>query len=399
MFRILLARQGQTMERGTLVRWCKQEGEDFQIGEDLYEIETEKVIVAIQATRPGRLLRAVAAPDETVPVGALLAIAADPNEKVSGPQIDALIRTGSDEPFIEAVHTHESQAEASAPRLAQTIAALPKARALAKELGVELSAISGSGAEGVITPDDVRLAARSRPVVSAQIGSSERTATETPTDSRVIRSVALSPIGRSIFRALERGTLVPQFTQGILVDATELVRRKKAARGELTYMDFFLDALVHAAREVPDVLARASEREIHYFGSIDISLAVATESGLLLAVLRDAGATTITARSPAWRSLAERARSGRLSPTETTGGIIALSNLGTRGVDYGTSLLPADHAAIVFFGSLQKRAIVIGDTLEARPTVHVSVTYDHRVVDGILGARFTTAIRGALEGP
>jgi pyruvate dehydrogenase E2 component (dihydrolipoyllysine-residue acetyltransferase) len=394
MFRIVLARQGQTMEKGTLVRWCKNEGDEFAIGEDLYEIETEKVVVAIQATRPGRLVKAVAAVDDELPVGALLAIAGEKNEQISNPQVESLIRSSTAEPATGA--TANESPELIASRSNQ-ITALPKARALAKELNVDLSLIVGSGEQGAITPEDVRLAARQRPAQPLHSPMPELDPAKSATPPTAIRRMALSPIGRSIGRALERGMLVPQFSQGILIDATELVRRKDGAQ-DLTYTDLFLDAIVKAAKEVPDVLSRGSERDIHFFAGVDVSIVTATDSGLLLAVLRNAGAMTISQRAPAWRALADRARNGQLSPEESSAGLIALSNLGSRGVDYGTALLPVEHSAIVFFGSLRNRAIAIGDTVEARPTIHVSITYDHRVIDGILGARFTAAIRSALEG-
>ncbi len=390
MFRILLARQGQTMERGTLVRWFKQEGEAFEIGEDLYEIETEKALVAIQATRPGRLARTIAAPDDVVAVGALLAIAADPGEVPTGAQLDALkVDTSTDEADAEPATAPRQEMSVTPTGTATAVAAMPKARALAKELGVNLSAIAGSGAGGVITLDDVRHVAQRQQLASGSAA----------IDRRVNRRVPLTPIGRSMIAALEKASRTPQFVQGIIVDATYLVNRKQTAGDGMTYMDLFLDAVVAAAKEVPDVLARPTEREICYFECIDISIATATDHGLMLAVLRDAGASDVATRGPLWRALVERARSGRLSMQESSGGLIALSNLGTRGIDQGTALLPADHSAIVFFGSLKNRALAVGDTVESRPTVYVSVTYDHKVIDGVLGARFTEALRQALERP
>jgi pyruvate dehydrogenase E2 component (dihydrolipoamide acetyltransferase) len=396
MFRIVLARQGQTMESGTLVRWCKAVDDAFNIGDVLYEVESEKAVIEIQATRPGRLVRLQAVPDDVVPVGAVLAIAAEPGEELTAAAIDALA-VAPNEPGAESEESAKATPAdgavlpAVAPRAPTAIVAMPKARALAKELGVDLSAVAGSGVDGLITADDVRRAAATRAASPA--------AADGPpgADARIARKVALTAIGRSVLAALERGAGIPQFTQGILVDATELVRRKDAAGDSLTYLDFFLDALVRAAREVPEVLARIADRELQYYADIDISIAAATDHGLLLAVLLDAGSQSLAERASAWRSLVERARGGRLTPREATGGLIALSNLGTRGVDYGTPLLPADHSAIVFFGSLEKRPIVRGDAIEARPSVHVAITYDHRVVDGVLGARFTTAVRRALE--
>jgi pyruvate dehydrogenase E2 component (dihydrolipoamide acetyltransferase) len=390
MFKILLARQGQTMEQGTLVRWIHQLNQPVGIGEELYEIETEKTIVPIEATRPGRIVRHVAVPGDTVQVGALLAVAADPDEEVTESQIDAMLADSAAAsgprnaaPVPAAVSTADTPT-------GRKVGVMPKARALAGELGVDLAAVKGSGADGMIVPDDVRRAH----------AAAERQAVATPeaphTGKAGGRRVPLSPIARATVIALERAWQVPQFTQGILVDASVLVRGKETNTGKLGYMDFLLQAMVTAALEVPQVLVRLVDREAEYFDTIDLTIATATDQGLMIPVLRDAGAMTMAERAPAWRALVARAREGKLSADQVSGGTLALSNLGTRGVDYGTPLLPLGHAAIVFVGALETRPLVIEDRLEARPSLHVAITYDHRVIDGVLGSRFTGSLRKAL---
>jgi pyruvate dehydrogenase E2 component (dihydrolipoamide acetyltransferase) len=384
MFRIVLARQGQTMEQGTVVRWLVDLGQPMTVGAELYEVETEKTIVPIEATRPGRLVRIVAEPGDTVSVGSLLAIAAELDEAVSDVGIDTFLRQAegagaSDEPSSSA-EIQGAVAETS-PRDSK-VPVVPKARALAAELGVRLADVTGSGPNGTILPDDVRNAA----------------AAAAKPDARPARRTPLSPIARTIVGSLERAWQTPQFTQGIHVDATALVEARKA-NGDFSLMDYFLDAMVHAAREVPEVLARYADAEIERREAIDITIATATERGLLVPVLRDAGALDMRRRRTAWRALVDRAREGKLAAAESTGGLLALSNLGTRGVDYGTPLLPAGHSLIVFVGSLETRPIVVEERLEARPTLHVAVTYDHRVVDGVLAARYTGALKHALLAP
>jgi len=399
MFKIQLARQGQTMEQATIVRWVKQEGDDLAIGEELYEIESEKAIVSIEATRPGRLVRIVAAPGEIVPVGAVLAIAADHGESITAAEVDAMLGAdGGAANNARSPLAPPAPIASDTPRPASTakLPVMPKARALARELGVDLAKVRGTGANGMILPEDVRSAASERSRVAAAPFAAGAAAA---TGARVSRKMPLSPIGRTMVVSLERAWQVPQFTQGILIDASALVRGKEAAGDRLSYMDFFLDAIVRAARAVPDVLARLVDRDVLFFDAIDVSIATATEHGLLLPVLRDSGALSVAQRAPAWRALIDGARSGRLVPEQMSGGMIALSNLGTRGVDYGTPLLPLGHSAIVFVGGLANRPLVVGDQLEARPSLSVSVTYDHRVVDGVLGSRFTSALREALLAP
>jgi len=384
MFRIQLARLGQTMEQGTVVRWLKQLGERMETGDELYEIETEKAVVPVQATRPGRLVRIVAPEGETVPVGALLAVAAEADEQPTAAQIDALAAPDVEQPPpAPPAAVPDAVSGTAAPR----VAALPKARSMARELNVDLARVCGTGPDGVITPEDVRTAA------AAGDGAQEDASRARP----FVRKVSLDAVQRSRIRALEQGWQVPQFTQGTLVDATGLERRKHAAAGALSYMDFFLDALVYAAQQVPEALARIEGDEIVYYREIDVSIATDTQRGLLIPVVRNAGVFDLERRRDVWRSTTERARAGRLSADEMSGGLIALSSLGARGVDYGTALLPAGHAAIVFFGSLEPRALVVDGRLEVRASVHVSITYDHRIIDGVTGSRFTSGVKAALE--
>jgi len=389
MFSIQLARQGQTMEQGTVVQWKKQEGDDIAVGEELYEIETEKAIVPIEVTRPGRLLKLLVSPGDTVAVGALLAIAADPGERVSASQLENAVRTGVVDEKSESDDESVAQTPSAAPsQTSGKLSAMPKARALAQELGVDLAKVKGTGEGGMILPSDVKLAAAAKPAVTVKSQAAAAT-----------RRVPLTPIGRAAITALERAWQTPQFTQGILVDASALVRAKSDSAKNLSYMDLFLDAIVRAARAVPDVLARVVENDIAYSQSIDISIATSTDAGLLIPVLRDAGSLAIEARSAAWREVVDGARAGRLTPQQMSGGIIALSNLGTRGVDYGTPLLPVGHAAIIFVGALASRPLVVAEKVEARPSLHVAITYDHRVVDGVLASRFTSAINESLLEP
>lgn len=385
MYKIQLARLGQTMEQGTIVRWLKQEGEPVQLGEELYEIETEKAIVPVQATRDGVLVKVIEAEGSTVPVGALLAIAAEPGEEVSPEQVEAL--TSSAAQASDAEDSSTSVADRSGASASSTrttggrVAAAPKARVLARELGVDLAEVSGTGPGGMIVPEDVRRAADSAPNAGASAGASD---------------VETSPIVRAMMRAVEKSWQIPQFTQIKLIDASNLLMRREAASG-VSLMDLFLDALVSAARQTPQVLASVHEGELRRAAGIDLTIATATDSGLLMPVLRDAGSMTLQSRSERWRALVEKARKGALSPDESSGGVLAISNLGMRGVDTGTPLLPAGHALIAFFGALEQRPLVIDGQVQARPSVYLSITYDHRFIDGALAARFTSAMSEELQ--
>jgi pyruvate dehydrogenase E2 component (dihydrolipoamide acetyltransferase) len=373
------------MEQGTIVTWKKNEGDPIAVGEELYEVETEKTIVTIEATRPGRLVKILVPPGEPILVGSVLAIAADPNEQVSAAQLEAAT---SDTVGVDAAPITAPPIERQVGKRGKR-AAVPKARLLASELGVDLASVHGTGDGGMILPEDVRRTA------NGSVPGKKRSAIQVPAGATSPSRKPLSQFARATVAALESASGIPTFTQGVLIDATALQRAKDASR-TLSYMDFFLDAIVRAARAVPNVLARVADGEIEHFTSIDISIATATDVGLMIPVLRDAGARTIEQRAAAWREVVAGARAGTLGAQGLSGGLIALSNLGASGVDYGTALLPSGHSTIVFVGSLAPRALVVDDALEIRPSVHLGITYDHRVVDGIVAAQFTRAIHEAL---
>jgi pyruvate dehydrogenase E2 component (dihydrolipoamide acetyltransferase) len=324
MFRIQLARLGQTMEQGTLVRWLKREGDTFRIGEDIYEIETEKALVTVQATQLGCLAKIVAAAGSVLPVGALLAVAAEEGELPNDEDIARLIVSPANGKSIEAALPDAGQGGSSSARIATATAgkfiAVPKARALARELGVDLGTVVGTGEDGTILPEDVGRAV-SGPAVLATA--------ELSAAAQVSR-VPLNAVARSMISAVERGWQTPQFTQTALVDASQLVHRKQAAGPGISYTDLFLDALLSAAKAVPEAVCSLHGDEVWRHTEINVTIAVATDHGLYAPVLRDAGQLTAGERAAGWRSLVQRARHGKLSPKDVSNGIIALSNLGVR---------------------------------------------------------------------
>lgn len=386
MHMLQLARLGQTMEQGSLVQWLKKEGEAFKAGEELYEIETEKAVVAVEATLPGVLARLLVAPGANVFVGACLAVVADPGETLTAEEI-AVAATGDGQ--AAATTTKSSMTPVARPS-AGKVNALPKARALAVELGLDITALTGTGPDGVITVDDVRNAVE---IVHSRPNATEMQAPRTA----VRRVVRLTGVPKAMAEAVTRSWQVPQFTQILLADASAMTRRKNASQGALSYMDLIVEAVVAAAVRVPDVMARYDNGEITYYQNVDLAIATATSNGLLLPVLRKAETMDLGTRSQAWRIIVERAREGSLVPADTIGPSIALSNLGGRGVDTGTPLLPAGLSTIVFLGALAPRALVVDGKLEARPSVYISIAYDHRVVDGALGSQFAASLKAAIE--
>lgn len=395
MHKVYLPRLGQTMEKGTVQAWMKGEGDSFEIGDVLYEVETEKVVTEVEAKQPGTLARILVPEGEERPAGAVLAIAADPGEEPSEEEIEDAIAEADAAPETAAADETGQEPERAGgeavPARATKVRAMPKARALARELGVDLGAVEGSGRNGSITVNDVRAA--------ADMSRDETGAAEGP---RVAEKRSLSGLGRTMAEVVSRSWReVPQFVQMVELDASALVERRRAESAEgaaPSYTDLLIEAMVGAVGEEPLANASFSGEEISVYRDVNVSVAVATEAGLLVPVVRRAQELSLDELAAATRGVAEKAREGRLAAEDVEGGTITLSNLGMLGVEAGTPLVTAPQATVVFAGAIVEKPMAVGGRVEVRPALTLSIGYDHRVLDGATAARFTAALKRRLEG-
>jgi pyruvate dehydrogenase E2 component (dihydrolipoamide acetyltransferase) len=394
LHKLHLPRLGQTMQQGTILSWFKREGEPFEIGDVLYEVESEKAVVPVEAKLAGTLARIVVPEGEELPIGTLLAIVADPGETLSPAQIEAAImeeRGGSASGAAASGPPATQTAASSSTAAGERIRAMPRARTLAEQLGVDLATMRGSGADGIITVEDVRQAA---------------SASQTASGPKVRERRALNRVGRSMAEVVTQSwQQVPQFVQIVLVDARALEQRKeregKAIQQSyginLSYTDLILEAVIRSVEEVPQVNASFAGDAIVIYEDVNVSVAVATDAGLLVPVIQQAQKLSLGDRALRLRDLAARARAGTLTPEDMQGGTITVSNLGMTGVETGTPLVTAPQAAIVFAGAILNRPVAIGNSVAVHPTFYVSIAFDHRVVDGAAAARFTGAVKRRLE--
>ena len=416
------------MERGTVLRWFKAEGDSYEIGESLYEVETEKVVSEIEAKLPGTLCRILVS-EEELPVGTLLAVVADPGEQLSEEDLEAAVKeeqdeaeqvaevgvedeedpdktpvsgaSGSDTDGQSGPNTEGRGASSGSGR---RVRAMPKARSLATKLGIDLASVEGTGRGGSVTADDVRGAA-SQGAASRGDGEADRSSASGV--ATVSEKRPLGSIGKTMAETVSRSwSEVPQFVQMVELDASGLVERRKQQLGEvkhhhgvdLSYTDLFLEALVLAVGEEPLVNSSFGDDEIIIYEDLNVSVAVATNVGLLVPVLHKAQEMSLGERAVALQELGERARAGKLASTDFEGGTITLSNLGMHGVEGGTPLVTSPQAVVVFVGAMVERPWVVDGEILPRPTISISAGFDHRVLDGVSAARFTTAFRRELEG-
>jgi len=386
MHALTLPRLGQTMETGRIVEWIVEEGADYAEGAHVYSIETDKTILEVQATLPGKLLRRLAAADAELPVGALVAVAADPGEQASAAQVQSFIEKSGvgAETQASAIRSEPAAQPAMEKRANATPRAMPRTKKLASELGVDIAAITEpSGPDGLITEADVRRFSQSPPETApTRAASRTRTAVE-----------------KTIARQMTRSWAVPQFSQDVEVDAEALLARRNRLQREgrdVSFTALLLDALTTALGKVPECNATFDGEELTQPERVDAAIALATPRGLLVPVLRDCNGSDFGQRNARLAELTARARAGNLHPDEMSGGTITLSNLGASRVESGVPIINAPQVCLVFTGAIIDKPVVRNGQLGVGKRMHVVSVYDHRVIDGITGSRFVDALTSAL---
>lgn len=398
---------------GTLHQWLKQEGDTVAVGEALAEIETEKAIVEINAEHAGVLGRiAVQAGPASVPINTVIGVLLAPGEDAAA--IDQALAENGAQAAKPAAATQPAATPAATANAASTAApapaardaasdapapgtrrfASPLARRLAAQWHVNLLDVQGTGPRGRIVRRDVEAARDRAPVAAAP--SANRAAA---------RRVPHSGMRRAIARRLtESKQQVPHFylTVDCRMDAL-LALRAQANQGgaaKLSVNDFIVRAAALALREVPEVNASWQDDTIEFHAGADISVAVATDGGLVTPIVRDADVKPLSAIAAEIVELAGRAKVNRLKPEEFTGGSLTVSNLGMYGIKQFAAIINPPQAAILAVGAAERRPVVDdnGD-LRAATVMTVTLSADHRVVDGAVGARWLAAFRALVENP
>jgi pyruvate dehydrogenase E2 component (dihydrolipoamide acetyltransferase) len=382
----------ESMTEGDLVTWLVAEGDKVQAGEVIAEIETEKSTLEIEAPETGTLARIL------VPEGS--------QGIVVGQSLAILLREGESPENAEMDDGAELSAETEirAPReaedLKRTIRVSPLARLMAVQAGLPLDRIHGSGPEGRIMRVDVEraLGGVRRPAVAT------RTRRNADTAAPFVDE-ALSRTRQTIAQRLSAAKQeIPHFYLNVDCDFEALLdlRADLNRRGgvcKLSVNDFVIKAAARALRDVPAANACFTGKNIRLYQRVDVSLAVATKNGLVTPVLHAANQKSLAEISCEARELAARARAGRLRPEEYGGGSFTISNLGGHGIDGLFAIINAPQTAILGVGRAVKRPIVRCDQVVAAPVATLSLSVDHRVIDGAVGAELLSSIKGYLEDP
>ena len=414
---IEMPKLSDTMTEGTLLKWLKNEGDKVTSGDVIAEIETDKATMEMEAFDDGILSKHLVPAGSKAAVGAKIALLLEKGEKAppAGAPIPESAKTKSakadtiaPEGATEASVSKSAPAPASsapAAKSGERVKASPLAKKIAKEQGVELSGLAGTGPGGRIVAKDVEGA----PVGGASARAAAPAAVASTPAGAGDQKIALSGMRRVIAeRLLTSKSTIPHFYLNIEVDAGPLMKFRadanaasEAAGGpKFTVNDFVLKAVIAAAVKVPAVNASFAGDSIIQYGNIQLSVAVAVEEGLVTPVIREAQKKSLREISEAVKDLATRARSKKLKPEEYAGGTITVSNLGSYGIDSFSAIINPPQALIISVGAIVKKPVVNAkDEIVAGQRMAIGLSADHRVVDGAVGAQYLAELRKLVESP
>ena len=383
-FSVVMPALEMAQETGKLLAWRKKEGERVAKGEPLFEIETDKAVVEIEAPAEGILAEVTADVGAVIPVGQTIAWLVAPGEKPPAKSETTVpaARASSSPERTAAVRTAAPEKQTGAPQIS------PKARRLAKELGVDISQIRGSGPEGTITSEDVQAFASANDA-SAPAGIAPL--------SQVARLMAE--------RTTQSWTSVPHFFLVRDVDAGELIAAHKRLSQQAntpqvpppTVTDILIALLARVLEKHPRMNSSWTGEGIRGNPDINISVAMAVTDGVVGAVIHKANAKNLPEISAERCELTERARAGRLRPVDIAGGTFTISNLGMYKVDAFSAIITPPQAAILAIGSVSDRVVPIDGKPGLRPMMTMTLSSDHRVVDGARAAEFLNDLANAVR--
>jgi pyruvate dehydrogenase E2 component (dihydrolipoamide acetyltransferase) len=440
-----------TMEEGKLVKWLKNEGDAVKSGDPLGEVETDKAIMELVARGDGVLRKRLVQEGDSVPVGTLVGVIATTDEN-----IDALVAgAGSPAPGAGAPapaqvvaanaetagassvprRAAESQGEASTPPQQKTAAippagpsstppgapaptagangggngehvrSSPLARRLASERGVSLGSVQGSGPGGRIIKRDIEAAAAAAPAAAVSAPSRPSVPSSRPSFEGDYQDVPLTQIRKIIAKRLgESIGPIPTFYLTTELDLTR-VMEMRGAMAELgdefkvSVNDVLLKAIAVALSQHPEANAHWLGDHIRYFNRVHLGMAVATDDGLIVPVIWDADRKRLSEISREAKELAKRARDRKLKPEEFTGSTFSVSNLGMFGIDQFTAIINPPEAGIIAIGTAEDKLVVVDGEPVVRKRVRLTMSCDHRIIDGAVGAKFLQTLRRLVENP
>jgi 2-oxoglutarate dehydrogenase E2 component (dihydrolipoamide succinyltransferase) len=404
---------GESITEATIARWFKRPGDPVAVDEPLVELETEKVTVEVPSPATGTLSEIAAKDGETVAVGALLGRIADGAVKAAAAAASSHAPAVAPAPAASPAPAARPTGASPAPSGASPEAPLaPSVRRLAAESGIDVSTVPGSGKDGRVTKADMlaaieRAAAQPTPVPQASAAIQVR-APAAPDDAAREERVKMSRLRQTIARRLKdaqnTAAMLTTFNE---VDMTAVMNLRnqykelfeKRHGTKLGFMGFFVRACVQALKEIPAVNAEIDGTDIIYKNYYHIGVAVSTDKGLVVPVVRDADRLSLAEIEKQIADFARRARDGSLKIEELQGGTFTITNGGVFGSLMSTPILNAPQSGILGMHKVQERPVVVAGKIEARPMMYLALSYDHRLVDGREAVTFLVRVKECLEDP
>jgi pyruvate dehydrogenase E2 component (dihydrolipoamide acetyltransferase) len=393
---VKLPRLGQGMEAGTINKWLKSEGDTVAKGEPLFEVDTDKVTQEVESDFAGVLLKIVL-PSGEAPVGQTIAFIGEQGEEVPAEPAGAGSASGKPQP-TETRKPPEPRASASASAEAQTnggrIKASPLARRIARERGVDLASLSGTGPDGRIVAEDVERGGAAAPARAA--------AQAAP--SAEVESVPLTSIRKTIARRLTAAWEAPVFQLTVSADMTranELVARARELNPgvRVTVTDLLAKICAQALMRHRDVNVQFADDALLRFPTANVGIAVAAPAGLVVPVVRGVERLSLAELAAARAEVVGRAREGKLTSQDLEDGTFTISNLGMYGIEQFVAVLNPPQAAILAVGATLDTPVARGGAVAVRPMLTMTLTVDHRAVDGAAGADFLRTVKQFVEEP
>ena len=402
---------GLSMEEGTLVKWLVKEGDSISQGDGVAELESSKIVNTLESHVSGIIRRRLAREDDTLPIGSLLAVVAETG--VTDGEIDDFIKnfTSESRATISGDTGKTAQHQPRAPEPSVTAApadieaadvpehlkrgpddgnvpAAPHARRLAQKLGINLNNITGSGRHGRISVADIEVA-----ITGNQ-----------PSERPAFEELPMSSTRLTIARRLQESkSTIPHYRliADVRVDALSVLRTKLAAAAnqDISLNDLLLKACAVVLNQIPECNVQLENNVIRRYRDADVAIAVATDNGLLTPIIRAANTRSVSQIAGAARDLIARARSGRLTLEEISGGTFTLSNLGMYGIKQFDAIINPPQCAILAVGAAEPRVVVAAGQPAVATVLTLSLSLDHRAIDGAVGARFLNELKRVIEQP
>jgi pyruvate dehydrogenase E2 component (dihydrolipoamide acetyltransferase) len=397
---VKLPRLGQGMEAGTIVRWLKSEGDPVSKGEALYELDTDKVTQEVEAEADGVLLKIVVAGGE-VEVGTTVAVIGAEGEAIPPSYDGGMVSEETQATATELTSAAEpaplAAAEPPRPAPLGRVKASPLARRIARERDIDLAQVTGTGPEGRVIAEDVEKAAAAPTPPPAAVPAA------VPEEVEVVE---LTSVRRTIARRLTEAWEAPVFQLTVTANATQLVATRERLvellrEGEVkpTVNDVLTRLVAAALMRHRAVNAQFVENAIHRYPTANVGIAVAAPSGLIVPVIRSAERKSVPEIAAVRADLVSRARKGALQYADLEGGTFTISNLGMYGIEQFVAVLNPPQVAILAVGSIEERPLAVDGELALAPALTMTLTCDHRALDGSEGAEFLRTVKAFVEVP